>query len=445
MSIHEMTPPVVRPRISAGNLGDLVDPDRGTLNARIFVDPDIYKLELERIFARTWLLLCPETQIPNSGDYFVSYMGEDPVIVSRQKDGSITAFLNQCRHRGGSLCRGESGNARAFTCSYHGWSYDTSGKLVSIPLEELIYQTPLDKARWSARRVPRIETHHGLIFGCWDADGPTFRESLGDAAIYFDLNFGRTAAGLEACAGVYKWRIKCNWKLAAEQFSSDAFHFLTTHSSAASVLAPRDVAPPTSAPLPGRQFASSHGHGGGFFVEPDVNTGPMITTIGHDLFKYIMQVEQPQAIARFGDIGASYPIFANFFPTMGYLHIVRQLRSFIPRGPNELEIWAWTLVDRDAPEVIRELRQRQTAQPFAPLGLFDQADAANWVDVQRPLRGFMASQTQFSAQMGGAGTFPGWPGDTDIDISEAGARGFYRRWLHMLSSDAHVQEVAHVH
>jgi hypothetical protein len=77
MSIQEITPPVIRPR-STDSLGDLLDPDRGTINACIFVDSGSYKLELERIFARTWLLLCPD-------------MSEDRVIVPRQRDGSTMA------------------------------------------------------------------------------------------------------------------------------------------------------------------------------------------------------------------------------------------------------------------------------------------------------------------------------------------------------------------
>ncbi|MCO7636628.1 aromatic ring-hydroxylating dioxygenase subunit alpha [Pseudomonas sp. S 311-6] len=412
-------------------LDRLVRPDEGFIHASVYSDENIYQLELSRIFARSWLLLCPESQIPKAGDYFVSYMGEDPVIVIRQADGSVVAFLNQCRHRGGALCRGESGNTKNFICTYHGWTYDAAGKLISIPMENLIYKQPVDRSKWSARRVPKLEIHHGLIFGCWDENAPGFRDWLGDAALYFDLNFARTDAGMEAFGGVYKWRIHGNWKLAAEQFTSDSFHFITSHSSAVTALMPDD-APPFEF-KPGRSFSNEQGHGGGFMVDPMATMGSLMVTTGPAFTKYVMEQEQPQVIKRYGEtLGSAYPIFANFFPSIGYLHSNRTLRTWIPRGPNEVEVWAWTTIERDAPQAIREGRNKMTAQAFGPTGVFEQDDTANWVDVQRPLRGVMARNTKLNVQMGGEQEVEGWPGKTDIDTSEAGSRNFYRRWLAML-------------
>ena len=86
---------------------DLVNGDTGLLSRRIFIEKEIYEQELEQIFARCWLFLCHETQIPKPGDFMTSYMGEDPVLVVRDKSGKVNAFLNICRHRGNRLCRAD--------------------------------------------------------------------------------------------------------------------------------------------------------------------------------------------------------------------------------------------------------------------------------------------------------------------------------------------------
>lgn len=97
-------------------LDGLVDLERGTVSASIYTDEQIYQLELEKIFGKCWLFLAHESMIPSPGDYITTYMGEDPVIVTRLPDGTVGAFLNVCRHRGMRLCRSDGGNVRAFTC-----------------------------------------------------------------------------------------------------------------------------------------------------------------------------------------------------------------------------------------------------------------------------------------------------------------------------------------
>ncbi len=108
----------------------LVDGDTGLINRRIFSDRDIYDLELERIFARAWNFVAHESMIPNPGDFFMNYIGEDRVIVVRDNDGLPRVLVNSCRHRGNAVCRAEEGHATSFMCTYHGWTYDLKGNLV---------------------------------------------------------------------------------------------------------------------------------------------------------------------------------------------------------------------------------------------------------------------------------------------------------------------------
>ena len=118
---------------TAREVSRLVDVGTATVDRRLFYDPEIYQLEMEQIFARAWLFMCHESQIPNPGDFFLNFMGEDRVIVVRNNEGGVSVLVNSCRHRGNAVCRADEGHATSFMCTYHGWTYDLSGSLVGVP------------------------------------------------------------------------------------------------------------------------------------------------------------------------------------------------------------------------------------------------------------------------------------------------------------------------
>src|ERR1700722_7922194 len=123
-------------------------------------------------------------------------MGGDPVIIARQKDGSVKAFLNVCRHRGMKVVRAEDGNTNAFMCTYHGWTYDGSGALVSVPNFEDAYYGELDMSKWGLVQV-RAEEYKGFWFGNFDASAPPLVDYLGDVTWYLDSWIDNTEAGIE--------------------------------------------------------------------------------------------------------------------------------------------------------------------------------------------------------------------------------------------------------
>src|SRR5712692_4178784 len=131
----------------------LVDVSAGRVSREIFVNEAIYGEESEQVFNRAWLFVGHESQIPKPGDYFVSCMGEESVLLCRDREGGIHVFLNSCRHRGMKVCRYDEGNTQVFTCPYHGWSYATDGKLVGVPFFKEAYHGTLDRSKWGLVEV----------------------------------------------------------------------------------------------------------------------------------------------------------------------------------------------------------------------------------------------------------------------------------------------------
>ena len=117
----------------AVNVRELVDRERGLVSRRIFSDEEIYRLELDQVFARCWLFLAHESQVARPGDFVTTWMGDEPVIVTRDTQGQVRAMINTCRHRGNSVCRADAGRAHSFMCTYHGWTYGLDGGLIGVP------------------------------------------------------------------------------------------------------------------------------------------------------------------------------------------------------------------------------------------------------------------------------------------------------------------------
>lgn len=421
------------------DLSHLIDPDEGLVKGEIFHSQAIYEAELEQVFARSWIFLAHDTMLPAPGDFIQNYIGEDPVLVVRQEDGSVKAFLNQCRHRGMRLCRADRGNARNFMCSFHGWNYGLNGDLINMPHGEEIYD-PEDVIDFRATQV-RLANYKGFIFGTWDDAAPDFEIYLGDFAWYFDAYIDRYEGGLEV-VGMHKWVLPANWKFNVEQPSSDMYHGEVSHASAFQAMMPPpgpDGRPPAwalgqvealSKPQ-GFQYSSPMGHGTGWF------TGGLPT-----MNKTIVDWQNATAgevAERLGEIRVRLPGHANIFPNFMMLGNYT-FRVTHPRGPDEMEIWAWSMAPVAAPAQVKEAIRLDLLRTFSAAGMFEQDDAVNWEEEQRILRGFKARQEPLIyRQMLGATRYDadGYPGKTVPHVyAEEAARGMYRHYMEMMSGDS---------
>jgi 3-phenylpropionate/trans-cinnamate dioxygenase alpha subunit len=409
-------------------LDKMIDWQNGIIAPEIFINDEIYQAELELLFGRTWLFLAHDSMIPNPGDFYSTYMGGDPVIIARQKDGSVKAFLNVCRHRGMKVCRAEDGNTNAFMCTYHGWTYDGSGALVSVPNFEDAYYGELDMSKWGLVNI-RVESYKGLWFGNFDNEAPSLLEYLGDMPYYIDTWLDHADGGVEVLPGVIKWTINGNWKMAAEQFAGDGYHAGVTHSSSFQIYNPDYM---QMFRRPGRQFTSRHGHAHSF----------MFNTLSRQkdepMAEYLYQ-RQRVAIERLGEergtLGGNFTVFPNFSGLGG----LQNMRVWHPKGPNKFEIWSYTIVEKNAPAEVKKQMQRMSLLTEGAAGMVEIDDGENWNLIGETLKNsYQARRHVWNYQMGVGHEreddeqFPGRIGPTYL--GEGPQRGFYRRWLEFMTS-----------
>ena len=218
-------------------MGDMLDPlsinalvQPGRVHRRVYADPAIFDLEMERIFGRAWLFVGHSSQVPRPGDYVTLDLGREPVIFTRHKDGTLKVLQNRCAHRGPKVVSERCGRRNHFTCLYHGWTYDTDGTLVHVPVPEGC-GAHFDKSGFGLAQVPRVAEYRGFVFASLARSGPSFEDHIEPIRANIDDLVDRAPGGEIAFdAGVHRYIYRGNWKLQVENVL-DSYHVPFSHAS----------------------------------------------------------------------------------------------------------------------------------------------------------------------------------------------------------------------
>jgi len=136
---------------------------------QVFFDPAIHELEQEKLFrGPVWNYVALEAELPNPGDFKATFVGDTPVVVTRDQEEVLHAFVNRCAHRGALVCRELRGNRATHVCVYHQQSYDLKGNLLGVPFRKGIdgkggYPADFTPSQHSLHKLT-VATYNELIF-----------------------------------------------------------------------------------------------------------------------------------------------------------------------------------------------------------------------------------------------------------------------------------------
>jgi nitrite reductase/ring-hydroxylating ferredoxin subunit len=187
-----------------------------------YTDEELFRLETDVLFRRTWVYAGHESEIPEPGSYLVFDRTGSPILVVRGHDRVVRAFYNTCRHRNAPVVHGSCGTARRLVCTFHSWAYDLEGSLVAVP-DEFAF-AGLDRAERGL--VPlRCETWLGFVFVNEDPDAMPLADFLGPVAREITPEYDGQPLRI-----VHRRRLTlaCNWKVAVEAFL-EVYHLRTVH------------------------------------------------------------------------------------------------------------------------------------------------------------------------------------------------------------------------
>ena len=407
----------------------------------VMTSSEIFTLEQERIFNRSWLYVGHASEVPRPGDFCRRMVAGRPLFMIHGRDGKVRIFINSCLHRGALVCRQDSGNAGSFVCFYHGWSYDDCGRLVGVP-DPSGYVEDFGKTGRALIEPPLVDSYRGMYFANFGSDASSLADFLGEARELIDLTMdsAEILGGWEIIKGTAKYNIRANWKLLLEN-SADNYHFHTTHKTFADYNANLRRQAGLDRPRinnidDSRGLVFRHGH------------VAMLTRAEGRTIANPSPLWSRQAIAatiklrgelakRYGEARghsmADHSRFLIVFPNLAF-HDTQsgfKLRQWWPLAPDMMEVSQWELVPRRESESLAKYRLEGslTFQGPGGFGTPDDIEALESCQI-----GFRAHELAWSDVSRGMRR----EARSDDELT---ARGFWRQWHAMIQGRAGAERV----
>ncbi len=384
---------------SDSDIAALVEPDR--VHRKAYVDPDIFELEMERIFERLWIYIGHESQVKNPGDFYLARVGRQSMLMVRDKNDEIHILYNRCPHRGTQISSARRGNAGdLFRCSYHAWMFELDGRLESVPAENGYANTRFDKndPSFHLRKAPRADNYRGFWFASLADNGPDLETHLGKSKTAFDQLVDRAPGGeCEVVGDCFRMIQQSNWKIFLEN-QIDVSHPGATHEStgAAATTIEQDFEQAGAKTPMGYAFLSDfkkHGIAGWDKFGTTGHPQGHCTLEGYmglrpddpDTNEYVRRMYQAYGEERAEEILGVNLHHVLIYPCNSVQPPLQQLRTIRPISPNRTlsEIWQFRLAGAN-----EAIYQRSLAYYYlvnSPSTLVNADDLFNWWKCQHGL------------------------------------------------------------
>lgn len=413
----------------------------GRVHSRVYTDPTIFELEMERIFSTTWVYIGHHSEVPKPGDYQMRSIGRTPVLLVRGTDKTVRVLINRCRHRGAQVCETESGNTKLFRCWYHGWTYDSVGALVSVTGEDG-YSDDFDKQAMGLSPVPRIGSYRGFFFASLAKEGESLEAFLGAAAPIFDLMIDASPTSeIHADGGANKTEYRGNWKLVG----MDGYHPHYVHASVMAAIHRNPEAgigathreDPFEDKARTRTRDFGHGHAMLDFRQHRINHYEPHTEYlkkiegGAEYIEAMHKAHGHERARMLISLGGDPHL--GIFPNMQL--IGNQIRIITPLAPDLTQVTMTAVRLGGVSDAINATRLRQHESFYGPAGAGSPDDAEIFERVQRGMVAEVAPWVEISRGMNREQT------DTDgstvgLISDEVPQRGMMRYWSELMAKSS---------
>ena len=414
----------------------------------VYTSPEVFELEMERLWARTWIYAGHASQVPRVGDYATADVAGRPVILVRAEDGEVRVLMNRCAHKGARLVSDAHGHAgRFFRCPYHAWAYDLDGALRAVPLRSGYEGTAFGRTEAAAglARARHVVDYRGFVFCRLSDEGPDFESYFGASLSSIDNMVDRSPEGrLEVAGGVLRYEHDCNWKMFVENLN-DTMHPMVAHESSAGTAKKLWAGQPQDAPKPMAieqfvPFASSYE----FFERMGVrvfDNGHSYTGVHGSIHSRYAQIPEYEAamVAAHGEARA-HAILGEvrhntvYYPSLTIKGAIQAIRVVRPLAPDRTIVESWTFRLAGAPEALLRRTMTYSRLINSPMSVVGHDDLHCYRAIQQGLAAsgnpWISLHRDFDpAELAGGDRVVG-------GTSEVSMRNQFRAWARYMAPEA---------